>query len=75
MNFSDLSVQKSEVKRGLRAELILKAVWEPIAMEWLQKWKLYVDFDSDGLDTRSKEVHKLSHDIFFLSNDDFHWNT
>ena len=56
MNFSNLEVQKNEVKRGLKTALVLRQTWEPINMEWFRSWKVYVDFDNDKTDFRLLEV-------------------
>lgn len=55
-----LEDEKQTVKRGLSASMHEGAIWQPIAMEWMRRWKLYVNFDVDGPDMRENEVFRLS---------------
>ena len=48
MNFASLNQQKREVKDELKQPLTLKSTWEPIAISWFNRWKLFVDLDNEG---------------------------
>lgn len=53
-----IASEKAAVKK-VSGVLMLEAGWQPIAMEWFEKWKLYVDYtDSADVSERSAEVSK-----------------
>lgn len=51
-----LEDEKQAVKRGLSATMHEGAIWQPVSTGWMQRWKMYVNFDVDGPDMREKEV-------------------
>lgn len=53
---STMQMQKSQVRVGLRKSLITNEIWQPVEMKWFQQWKIYVNFDAEGPDTRTDEV-------------------
>ena len=53
---SSIQMQKSQVRLGLQKSLIINEIWQPVEMKWFQHWKVYVNFDAEGPDTRSEEV-------------------
>lgn len=55
-NDSDLISEKKMMKSGLNSKITSKSVWHVLSAIWLQKWKIYADYDSTGNDVRSKEV-------------------
>ena len=44
------------VKRAASMSLSIGALWQPIAMSWIEKWKIYVNFDGDQPEPRDPEV-------------------
>jgi hypothetical protein len=51
-----LEVEKSNVKKSLKAKLTDKTVWHVISMTWFVKWKLYVNFDDTFPEPRDPQV-------------------
>lgn len=51
-----LEDEKQTVKRSLGATMHEGAIWQPISTGWMDRWKMYVNYDQDGPDQRDREV-------------------
>jgi hypothetical protein len=54
-------MQKESVKEGLAKALGPGKIWQPLSLAWFEKWKMYVDFDSEDPDSRSAEEQAARH--------------
>jgi hypothetical protein len=65
-NFEDdlkqIDFEKRKVKTGVTSSLMVQKTWQPIAMEWFEKWKLYVNYSNNADDAeRTAEVRCYPH--------------
>ncbi len=56
--------EKNKVKAASSATVNSRSNWQPIATEWFEKWKLYVDF-SDTFDQSHRTPEVSTHLIDF----------
>jgi hypothetical protein len=63
-----ITAEKSKVKAASSATVNSRSNWQPIATEWFEKWKLYVDFsDNFDLSQRTPEVSTYLIDSYMLT--------
>lgn len=53
---SEFQDEIDRFKRAANTPLTIMSRWQPIAMSWVEKWKLYVNFDMTEPEPRDAEV-------------------
>ena len=55
---SGLTMQEEveRFKKAQRESVHIGSLWQPIAMSWIEKWKIYVNLDGSDAEPRDPEV-------------------